>query len=225
MRPPEHDRSNRKGDEMPITLRQINDKNLEDEYKDLSAESIAMANITGFAAEDIETIRLLCADNFLMLVIRCPKRGSRFSIGKLPPKPKLPERFKDVKSNPDTGIGETTYRWVSDYDLMSIWEANRGEGAGRYSKVPGYKSAHGTWDPRFIQVMRIFNRQLTHKFQHGTNDDYVDYTPGGPKIKNGADKLVGGHYVAFTETGFVRYLPTFGHLQKFYRDNGLAWPY
>ena len=199
-------------------LRDLARKNEQDSRKEVSSADIGMAAITGFDAEDIETIRILCLENQLLIIIRCARRASRYNIGILPPKPAA---AKSAKSDPETGIGTTSYTWVSDYDLMSIWEA---EGGGKnYVKIPGYKDKAGKCDPRFPSIMRIFNHRLRHRFQHGTNDDYVDHQTG--KLLNPSRNFPNGRFVAFTETAHVLYIKSLKELERFYRVNRLRWPY
>lgn len=79
--------------------------------------------------------------------------------------------------------------------------------------------------PEGVALLRHLNNQVVeHRFQHCANDDWK--TPGGkPHCDVANDLMVGKHYVVFTPTAFVRYLPSFGSLRKFYEDNGLDWPY
>jgi hypothetical protein len=179
-----------------------------------------MAAITGFDAEDIEAIRLLCLEHQLMMIIRCPKRAARYNIGILPPKPWAAKK----KSDPDTGIGTTTHTWVSDYDLMSVWDA---AGDGDYVKIRGYKDKAGNWDLRFSATLRLFNRPppkgVKHRFQHGANDDYVDHKTG--KLGNPSRNFMDGRFVVFTQTAHVRYIKSIKDLERFYRVHKLHWPY
>jgi len=203
------------------SLRDFDRLNERDARRGIGAWDIGQAAMTGFSAADVETLRLFCHTEGLLLTIRCPKPNTRQVIGMLPPKPMATK----TKSDAD-GIGPGR-AWASDYDLMGIFAFARGGAGRRYERIPTVEpTADKGVKPRMTAegaaILRALNRHMEHPFQHGANDDWCD-TAGRPW--NGADKLVGARYVAFTETAWVRYMPSFGHLHKFYTDNGLDWPY
>lgn len=220
---------------MPITprfsLSDINALNYRDLQKHISPGDVRTAQITGFSAADIEGLRLFTYEWQLLLVIRCPKTNTRQFIGKIRPKPMiLPADASGRKPRSDEdGLGPDG-KWASDYDIMGVFEALRGDHARTYTRVMTCKPTI-TKDERppitpdgAALLRHLNNRVVEHRFQHCANDDWK--TPDGkPHCDVANDLMAGKHYVVFTPTAFVRYLPSFGHLRKFYEDNGLDWPY
>ena len=202
-------------------LRDVSDLNYRDELKDISGKDIGMAQITGMSAADVETLRMVAYTDHLLIIIRCPKQNTRQNIGKLRPKPWAAE----TKSDSD-GVGPDD-AWASDYDIMGIFEFARGGLSKVYGRVLTSLPTLTAEQPsklteRATRLIRQMNGRLQHKFQHGANDDWK--SPDG-KLHCNIEDLKGKRYVAFTETGWVRYIPSFGHLHKFYQDNMLDWPY
>lgn len=220
---------------MPITRRislsDINVLNQRDLRKDISPEDVRIAQFTGLSAADVEGLRLFTREWQLLLVIRCPKPNTRHFIGNTRPKPMVVSTDasgKKPKSDED-GLGPGG-KWASDYDIMGVFEALRGDHAKTYTRMITTKPTTNKSDKPsitqegFVLLKYLNNRVVEHKFQHGANDDWK--TPDGkPHCDVASDLMAGKHYVVFTPTGFVRYLPSFGSLRKFYEDNGLDWPY
>jgi hypothetical protein len=214
---------------MPVTarfgLRAHDALNRRDALKGVSDADIGMAQATGFDAEDIEALRLFCNQHLMLLTIRCPKGNTRHAVGHRAPKPASAKGKSD-----EDGLGQSPGQsgplfWVSDYDLMGVFEFARGTG-GRYSRIVTTKPVRPGMKPEmtgeFRPVFQALNACVRHSFQHGANDDYVD-TAG--KVLNDSEELWGSRYVAFMETGQTAFIPSFGHLQNFYLGRGLDWPY
>jgi hypothetical protein len=212
---------------MPVTarfsLRAHDALNRRDALKGVGNADIGMAQATGFDAEDIEALRLFCHRHLMLLTIRCPKGNTRHSVGQRAPKPASAKG----KSDSD-GLGQSgAVFWVSDYDLMGVFEFARAAKPGsRYSRVVTTKPVRPGVKPEmtaeFAAVFEALNGCVRHAFQHGANDDYVDISG---RVLNDSEELWGSRYVAFTETGHVQFIPSFGHLQNFYQSRGLDWPY
>jgi hypothetical protein len=202
-------------------LRDLDSLNRRDDLKGISGQDIGMAQTTGMSAEDVETLRMIAYTYHLLLVLRCPKQNTRQKIGELPAKPWA----ADAKSDAD-GIGPND-KWASDYDLMGIFGFANGGQNKVYERIKtslptARKDAPSKLTDAATRLIRLMNNQLSHPFQHGANDDWK--TPDG-RLHCNVEDLKGKRYVAFTETGWIRYIPSFNHLHKFYRDNALDWPY
>jgi hypothetical protein len=213
---------------MPVTarfsLRAHDALNRRDALKGMGDADIGMAQATGFDASDIEALRIFCNRHLMLLTIRCPKGNTRHAVGHRAPKPASAKGKSD-----EDGLGQSSaVFWVSDYDLMGVFEFARGgaKAGSRYSRIvttrPVRPGVRPEMTEEFRPVFGALNACVRHAFQHGANDDYVD-TAG--KVLNDSEELWGSRYVAFTETGHSLFIPSFGHLQKFYLGRGLDWPY
>ncbi len=202
--------------------RDHSDLGTRDHLKGVSGGDIGMAQATGMDAEDVEAIRLVCYNAQLLLTIRCPRVNTRHFVTKLAPKP----MGAKGKSDADGAGGSGGDRWASDYDLMGVFITAGAPPGSRYARivttkppVPGRKPE---MTDEFKVIFAMLNARMRHPFQHGANDDYRD---ASGKVFVDSKDLWGARYVAFTETGWARFIPSFGHLHRFYVENGLDWPY
>jgi hypothetical protein len=209
-------------------LRHLSAKNFSDHLQGIDDATIGLAQVTGFDAADLEAVRLFCNENLLLIVIRCPKQNSRLLTG--PGKPESAKGKTDRDGAIKLPIDGKLVEHRSDYDIMGIFEYVRGNPGQRYTPLPssipvivGGKLKHAR-TPAFNAILAELNARVERKFQHGGNDDYRDLEG---RALNGWSKkdIWTASFAAFTETGFVRYLPSMGHLKKFYADNRLPWRY
>lgn len=172
---------------------------------------VAVAQKTGINAIDLETLAELCRQQQFLMIIRSPGGIGRsiVGIGGVPIKPK-PASFKTEKTGGKWIKKDGTY-YVSDYDLLSVWQLH----AGRYAKVP---LPDDDW--RTEEFLMINNRELVMPFQHGANDDYLD-AAGKPK-----NTAIGNQFTVIPPEGAITIVEGIDKLKAFYAANGLVpWLY
>jgi hypothetical protein len=192
----------------------------------IAVEDILFARQSDIDPNDVRWLRTVTRRERLLLVVRCPKAGSVAWHGILPPK-----RWADghdslgaaVKSGA-SGVGvhpETGHIFVSDYDMMCLWQREHLGGAFRkiFASALIQGAERGAWSVQGRQLVRIVNVGLRSKLQHGAQDDYVP--PAGKKHPN---VEMGTRFAAFCE-GDTHYLPNAELCKDFYKRNGLPWPY
>ena len=174
-------------------------------------QDILFSRLSGMDAADVQVFRDVSLEGFVF-VVRCPKVTARAWHGVLPP--------KNVATKEKTGssgvvVTNRGRMMVSDYDLMCVW---RRAGAG-WEKVfmsAADGAARGRWSPEAVKLAVSLNRRLVSRIQHGCQDDF--HSPNNPGVKRD------DHFAAF-RAGAAEHLPDPDACARFYRVNGLAWPY
>lgn len=162
---------------------------------------------------DVALFREVSLQGYL-IIIRCPKASSWKWQGEFAAKPWAVKQktgawgtVKDVKGR----------RFVSDYDLMSVWFKKEG---GKFSKLFISAAAgknRGPWSKEAQAFIVRLNKQLKARIQHGCQDDFVS-EKDNPGIKR-EDR-----FVAF-EGGYGAYLPNMDSCRSYYADRRLVWLY
>lgn len=171
---------------------------------------IEFSRLSGMDAGDVLAFREFTTRG-LLIVVRCPKVTARAHHGVFRPK-----RWATKQKTGSSGLAVTeTKIFVSDYDLMSVWQS----GLKGYEKV--FVSAeggapHGRWIPQARRLIRELNTHLVSRIQHGCQDDYD--SPKNPGVK------AGDHFAVF-QAGSAEHLPDYLACSRYYNKFGLAWPY
>jgi hypothetical protein len=193
-----------------------------------SQHAIHLSRQTGMAPADIEGLCDFTREEVLLVVVRCPKPGSRYYQGKFQPKT-LATSMKGIKSDARTGLiqlpdGRTE---VSDYDLMCVY---RYGGACGYSKVffsgVDVSKKRSPFTPEARDLMLRAQRHVQSKFQHGAQDDFNN--PDNPNVNPGAAQ--GGRGMpdrfAVFNCGKAEFCPTPAEVKRRVYDRfKLDWPY
>jgi hypothetical protein len=186
---------------------------------------VLFAQESDIGPEDVATFKEATRRYGLLIVMRCPKRGSVAFQGIF--RPKRSVDGYDSLGNPvksgESGLGVHPERrniFVSDYDMMSLWTKAQ---EGGYRKLfasaltPGAKQ--GAWQREAMDAVRLLNTGLQSRLQHGAQDDFTP-PPGGkhPGVKPDT------RFAAFRE-GQASYLPDMAACRAYYGEWGLYWPY
>lgn len=171
---------------------------------------IEFSRFSGMDAGDIRVLREFTTRG-LLIVVRCPKVTARPHHGIFGPK-----RWATKEKTGSSGLAVTKTRiYVSDYDLMSVWQ----RGLKGFEKIfisAEEGAAHGRWTPEARRLIRELNRHLVSRIQHGCQDDFD--SPKNPGVK------AGDHFAAF-QAGSAEHLTDMFECERYYRKFGLAWPY
>jgi hypothetical protein len=174
---------------------------------------IEFSRLSGMDARDVRAFRAFTKEtkDSLLIVVRCPKVSARAHHGVFRPKTKATEQKTGT-----SGLAVTeTKIFVSDYDLMSVWQS----GLKGFEKI--FISAEGgaprgRWTPQARRLIRELNRNLVSRIQHGCQDDYN--SPRNPGVK------AGDHFAAF-QAGAAEHLADMFECARYYTKFGLVWPY
>lgn len=184
------------------------------EREEVSDADIHLSRLTGMAPADIDVLNEFTRCRGLLIILRCPRRPAREFHGRYLPKP----AWAKGKSNPETGLVEGPHGalFVSDYDLMSVWQL---VGSHQYQKIFFSEHADGaSLSPFAKSLLADVNWRLKSPFQHGAQDDYLSPRNRGVKADD--------RYMLF-DVGMPAYLHSSAELETFYRrtlGDG-AWPY
>lgn len=190
----------------------------------VASSDIAFALQADIAPEDVRALRATTRAFGLCVILRCPKRGAVGFHGIFGAKRMVDGKDRhgaSVKSG-ENGIGvhpDTGRIFVSDYDMMSLWE-KRGGGYAKIfcsSTIPGRDRGH--WTPAALQAVKRLNAGLTSPLQHGAQDDFTP-APG----KSHPNVSPDGRFAAIRE-GEARYIEGMHACKTFYDEHGLYWPY
>jgi hypothetical protein len=166
------------------------------------------------------------------IVVRCPKPASYAWQGLLPAKigaigkksgdsgvvsiqklqrgPSGAPLFRDGEPMVDAAL------YVSDYDLMGVWQWWQG-GWQRLRITAAGGAKRGPYGSEAAETLRRLNRTLTTKIQHGCQDDWVSAENRGVKPDDGFCAFLRG------EAGFVDGAAA---CRGYYLQNGLGtFPY
>lgn len=186
---------------------------------------------TAFAAQtdigpwDVAALRRGTAEFKLLLIMRCPKARSVGFQGKLGPK-RMEHAYQKGSSaavkTGEAGIGvhpDTGEMFVSDYDLMGLWEARGGD---VYTRINTGMEPVGK-NPVVDALNDIFFNdrpdELRAPFQHGGQDDLVP-----PPGKSHPNLKIDERCAAFRE-GETTYLPGIDIIRAYYYKWDLNFPY
>ncbi len=194
------------------TMQELLEHKREEEWRreGVPEGDIEFSGVSGMDASDVLAFREFTRKG-LLIVVRCPKVTARAHHGVFRPK-----RWATKEKTGSSGLAVTkTKIFVSDYDLMSVWQS----GLKGFEKV--FISAeggapHGRWTPQARRLIRELNKHLVSRIQHGCQDDYD--SPKNPGVK------AGNHFAAFQE-GAAEHLPDMFECERYYTKLGLAWPY
>jgi len=193
--------------------------------KGVSPVDIMFAKRSDLAPEDVAALRAATLKYRLLIVLRCPKRGSVAFHGVFGPKRWIDGHDSSgatVKSG-ESGIGvnkEHPRIWVSDYDMMSLWVRKDGSGFRKlFSSALIDGADRGPWTKEAMDVVRMLNNALVSPLQHGAQDDFTP-PPGHahPGVKEDM------RFCAFCE-GEPAYIEGMAACEAYYKKHGLYWPY
>ncbi len=167
----------------------------------IDAADIALARKAGMLPADVAAFRAFtAAAPGWCIVVRCPKAASYAWQGLLPAKigaigkksgesgvvsiqklrraPGGVPLFRDGEPIIDAAI------YVSDYDLMGVWQWWQG-GWQRFRITAAGGAKRGSYGGEAAEMLRRLNRTLTTKIQHGCQDDWVSKENRGVKADDG----------------------------------------
>ncbi|WP_237216739.1 hypothetical protein [Falsiroseomonas oryziterrae] len=199
----------------------------------VSEADIALGRKAGMLPADVAALRAFTAGApGWCIVVRCPKAASYAWQGLLPAKigavskktgdsgvvsvhklrraPGGAPMFRDGEPMIDASV------YVSDYDLMGVWQFWKGSWQRlRIAAAGGAK--RGSYGAEAAEMLRRLNRTLVTKIQHGCQDDWVSSDNRGVKPDD-------------PFAGFVRgeamFLDGAAACRGFYASRGLgAFPY
>jgi hypothetical protein len=201
---------------------------------------IQLSRRNGIDARDNGAFRRFTAAQGLLIVVRCPKVSARAFHGVVPPKMMAVKTgsgadgiarasFKSKLVDGTTIVKEREY--VSDYDLMSVWERRPG-GLTKIFVSPIDKPPpvdpkelwRGKFSPRAHAIVIGLNKVLVSRIQHGCQDDWNSVNNRGVKADD--------HFTAFFH-GHPHYLSSPAATASFYGLHHLyfvpaqkkTWPY
>lgn len=185
-------------------------------FRNASKQAQALSLETGMYAPDIDVFRRISSRG-LLIVARCPNEfASAYSRaiadGHLEAKAATEKRKSDEYGR----IG----RYVSDYDLMSIY---------RMFHTRARERLDSDWDGKrpldlsnsAESVIAELNLHLLYKIKHGCNDCWFSYFDGIAIPKN---PDIGEYFAAF-ENGQGTFFESKRKLRLFYQIMGMQWIY
>lgn len=184
----------------------------------LSNNTILMAMDAGMHPRDVAFFCRYSKGVGLIIVIRCPKQAAFAYQGRMAGKPGA---WYDVKSGPDGIVHRNGKQAVSDYDMMSVWEAAGGAlrkiviGAATWDGVPSGAKV-GPYTGKATNLLREMNKLLETRLQHGCQDDFA--SPNNPGVKD-TDR-----FIAF-KFGQAVYMRNPTECRNFYLMHGMPWLY
>jgi len=197
---------------LKATIQELLEHKREEEWRreGVPEGDIEFSRVSGMDARDVLAFREFTTHG-LLIVVRCPKVTARAHHGVFRPK-----RWATKEKTGSSGLAVTNTRiFVSDYDLMSIWQS----GLKGFEKI--FISAeggapHGRWTPQARRLIRELNKHLVSRIQHGCQDDFD--SPKNPGVK------AGDHFAAF-QAGSAEHLVDMFECERYYTKFGLRWPY
>jgi len=197
---------------LTATIQEQLENKREEEWrrKGVPEQDIEFSRVSGMDARDVRALREFTAGG-LLIVVRCPKVSARAHHGAFRPK-----RWATKQKTGTSGLAVTESRiFVSDYDLMSVWQSGL-KGFEKIFVSAAGGAARGKLLPQAQRLVRELNSRLVSRIQHGCQDDYD--SPKNPGVK------AGDHFAAFRE-GTAEHLADMYQCQRYYEDLGLAWHY
>ncbi len=199
----------------------------------ISQDDIEIARRAGMLPADVAALRAFtAADPGWCIVARCPKAASYAWQGLLPAK-----IGAIGKKSGDSGVvsiqklrrgagGVPLFRdgepiidaaiYVSDYDLMGVWQHWKGAWQ-RFRITAAGGAKRGGYGAEAAEMLRRLNRTLTTKIQHGCQDDWASQDNRGVKADDG--------FAGFLR-GEAQFLDGAAACRTYYAVNGLgAFPY
>ncbi|TCH99850.1 hypothetical protein EJV46_04060 [Roseococcus sp. SYP-B2431] len=164
----------------------------------VSERDIELGRQAGMLPADVAAIRAFTASRpGFCIVVRCPKAAAYAWQGMLPAK--IGALYKKTGDSGVVSIhkvrrdgnGAPLFRngepiidsalYVSDYDLMGIWQKWQGE-FQRVRVTAQNGGKRGGYGTQATEILKRMNRTLVTKIQHGCQDDWVS------KDNRGVDK-------------------------------------
>ncbi len=219
-----------------FSIQEILEAKAEEEWRrqGVPEQDIKFSRLSGMDAGDIRGFREFTARHpGYLIMVRCPKLTARPHYGTFQPKPgyAAKDRFGNPAKSGTSGLlvyhGEVELPdgtkidreklFVSDYDLMSVWERNvTGFEKVVVSAKDGRKK--GPLSPDATLIIRALNGCMESRcrIQHGCQDDWN--SPENPGVKPG------DHFAAFN-VGAARHFDSPSGLGYYYYDLHLPFPY
>ena len=199
----------------------------------VSEADIALARQAGMLPADVAALRAFTAGApGWCVVVRCPKEAAYAWQGLFAAKiGAVSKKSGDsgvvsIQKLRRTATGAPIFRdgepmidatvYVSDYDMMGVWQHWRGEWQRmRITATDGAK--RGSYGAEAAEMLRRLNRTLTTKIQHGCQDDWASSDNRGVKD----DDAFAGFRL-----GEIEFLRGAAACRSFYAKHGLGtFPY
>jgi len=197
---------------LTITIQELLEYKREEEWRreGVPERDIEFSRLSGMDGRDVRAFRQFTTGG-LLIVVRCPKVTARPHHGVFRPKTKATEQ-----KTGSSGLAVTKGRiFVSDYDLMSVWQ-NSSRGFVKIFISAGGGASRGRYTQQARELIAEMNKHLVSRLQHGCQDDYD--SPKNPGVK------AGDHFAAYL-AGAAEHLVDMYECERYYRKLGLPWLY